>query len=148
VIVGSGSGSAATCSDFYFGWSFLDFNLNATLCHKVLSASSFHHPSHAMPKRTIGDSDNESHQAGPSTPKRARRASSSPGPRSTSSAESRIRSNESTAGEQSGDDTPNDRASLDLDALEEQIRSHIDATRLANNGRLGVRPFFLFCVLF
>jgi hypothetical protein len=99
-----------------------------------------------MPKRTaaetMSDSDDESRQAGPSTPKRARRAGRPA--RSTSSAEgSRIRSNESSSEAESDDGTSDDQESLDLDALEEQIRTHIDATRLANQGRLGVRPLFV-----
>jgi hypothetical protein len=100
-----------------------------------------------MSKRTAAeitpDSDDESRQAGPSTPKRARRAGR-PARSTGSSAEgSRIHSNESSSEAESDDGTSDDQESLDLDALEEQIRTHIDATRLANQGRVGVRPLFV-----
>ena len=90
-------------------------------------------------RATSTDSDSESQRAGPSARKRARRASASP---STPSGEPQIRLNGSSSGEDEDDEE--DEASLDLDGLEEQIRTHIDASRIANKGQLGVRTFLLY----
>jgi len=95
---------------------------------------------------TVTDSDDSLRHAGPSAPKRARHGVERSA-RSTSSAEvSRIPSNESGSEAESDDGTSDDQRSLDLDALEEQIRTHIDATRLANKRRLGVRSLLFLCV--
>jgi hypothetical protein len=99
-----------------------------------------------MSKRTIAatatDSDDESVRAGPSAPKRPRRARSTSG--STPSVEQpQIRSNESNPEEPSDDGASDGQASLDLDVLEEQIRTHIDASRTANTGRPGVCPLVI-----
>lgn len=89
-----------------------------------------------MSKRTISATDSDG-QAGPSAPKRARGARSTSRPPPFE--EPRIRLNESSSEEEPDDDASVDRASLDIDdLLEEQIRSHIDATRAANAGHLGV----------
>jgi hypothetical protein len=53
--------------------------------------------------------------------------------------EPQIALSESSSEEESDDDTPDDQPLLDLEALEERVRAQIDATRLANRERHGVR---------
>jgi hypothetical protein len=122
----------------------LDAQLHRSLTRRRAQQQlSFEPQQHTMSKRTIAatttDSDTESQRAGPSAPKRARRSTSP-------FAEPQIRSNESSSEEEPDDDPSDDQASLDLDGLEEQIRTHIDATRAANTGRLGVRLDLMFCI--